>query len=139
MATIVVRRKSELNNKLREIGLYIDGEKVGTIMDGETREYEVIDGEHEVFAKIDWCGSPKVKLDTADGKLTTLNLSGFKFGKLLIPILLVLLVLTLLLIHVFDVPFLYIFWLPALTILYPTYYITIGKDQYLRLNKADNQ
>ena len=138
MAKIIVRRNSEMNNRFREIGLYIDGEKVGTINDGETREYEVSDANHEVYARIDWCGSQKLKLDTTKGELTTLNLSGFKFGKWLMPILLSLLALVIVLSYFFNVPLIYIFWIPALTILYPMYYITVGRNRYLLLKKGEN-
>ena len=137
MAKILIKRSSEYNNMLREIGLYIDGEKVGTINNGETQEYEVTNGKHEVFAKIDWCGSQKINLDSSDGKLITLSLSGFKFGKWIIPIMLIFSVTVLLLVYFFDVPFIYLFWVPVIPVLYPSYYITIGRNQCLVLSKTE--
>jgi hypothetical protein len=137
MAKIIIARKSEWNNKLREIGLYIDGAKVGTIRDGQTKEFEVEGGEHEVYAKIDWCGSQKVHIKTAEADRHTLSLGGFKYGSHMIPIILGLSVLYFLLVYYFKLPFLQVFWLPILIFLYPTYYLTLGRNQYLTLSKTD--
>ncbi len=54
MTKIKIERNSEWNNKGREIGIYIDGEKVKTINEGETQDYAIENGKHEFYAKIDW-------------------------------------------------------------------------------------
>ncbi len=86
MTKIIIKRNSEWNNKVREIGIYVDGEKVGTINDGETQEYEIESGKHEVFAKIDWCRSQKIELNTSENETVTLKLTGFKYGAWILPI-----------------------------------------------------
>lgn len=51
MATIIINRTSEYLNRLRDYGVYIDGKKVGTIANGETKEFNVSTGQHSVFMK----------------------------------------------------------------------------------------
>ena len=51
MTKIRIERNSEWNNKAREIRIYIDGKKVGTIDNGKTQEYEIESGKHEIYAK----------------------------------------------------------------------------------------
>ena len=53
-----MKRKSQWANKMRDIGLYLNGEKIGALDDGETKEFEIEPGLHRLSAKIDWCGSP---------------------------------------------------------------------------------
>ena len=68
-------------NSLRKIAIYIDGKKVGSISNGSTVTFEVAEGIHEVRAKIDWCGSPKVTCSIQEGENKNLYLSGFKGSK----------------------------------------------------------
>ena len=38
--------------------VYIDGKKEGAIREGETKQFDVSEGEHTIQLKIDWCSSP---------------------------------------------------------------------------------
>ena len=53
---------------LRAYTIEINGTKVGTINRGESHEFDVPPGQHEVRLKIDWCSSPAV---TVDGESNT--------------------------------------------------------------------
>ncbi|MCW3787449.1 hypothetical protein [Plebeiibacterium sediminum] len=64
MGQIIIKRSSEWYNKYRKINLYIDNIKVDSIVDGELKTYEIEDGSHILKAKIDWCGSNKLTIDT---------------------------------------------------------------------------
>ncbi|EPR74530.1 hypothetical protein ADIWIN_0430 [Winogradskyella psychrotolerans RS-3] len=135
MTKIRIERNSEWNNKAREIGIYIDGEKAGTIDDGKTQEFEVESGKHEIYAKIDWCRSQKIELNTAENDLATLKLTGFKYGTWLLPLMLGFSVMYYLLTYVFDIKLIHIVWIPVIVLLYPTYFITFGKNRYLILTQ----
>tara|TARA_B110000967_G_C18373659_1_gene311782 strand:+ start:73 stop:510 length:438 start_codon:yes stop_codon:yes gene_type:complete len=133
MTKIIIKRNSEWNNKARLIGIYIDGEKVGTINDGETQEYEVGNGKHEIFAKIDWCRSPKIELNIEESELKTLKLSGFKYGTWILPTLLGIMLVYYLGKYALNFEMNFLIWFIAIGFLYPIYYITFGKNRYLKL------
>ena len=135
MPKIIIERSSEWNNRIRKIGIYVNGEKVGTINNGENKEYEVESGKHEVYAKIDWCRSQKITVDTSEKEIRNIRLAGFKYGSWILPIMLGCLFIYYLSYYVFDIKLIHIVWVPVIVLLYPTYYITFGKNQYLILKK----
>jgi len=139
MRKIRVERNSEWNNKARAIGIYIDREKVGTINDGETQEYEVENGKHEIFAKIDWCRSQKIELNIAENETKTIKLSGFKYSKWILPALLGIMLFYYLGKYALNIDLNFLIWIMAIGFLYPIYYITFGKNRYLILTEKKNK
>ncbi|MFC7445284.1 hypothetical protein C7H62_0513 [Mesoflavibacter sp. HG96] len=139
MTKIRIERNSEWNNKARAIEIYINGEKVGTINDGETQEYEVENGEHEIFAKIDWCRSPKIKLNLTENETKTLKLSGFKYGKWILPTLLGIMLLYYLGKYALNTDLNFLIWIVVIGFLYPFYFLTFGKNRYLILTEKGNK
>ena len=135
MTKIIIKRSSEWNNKVRKIGIYVNREKVGTINNGETQEYEIESGKHEVFAKIDWCRSQKIELNTSENETVTLKLTGFKYGAWILPIMFGFMATYYLMAYLFDIKLIHIVLIPVIVILYPTYFITFGKNHYLILNE----
>ena len=135
MTKIKIERNSEWNNKTREIGIYIDGEKVGTINDGETQDYAVENGKHEVYAKIDWCRSQKIELNVAENETTILKLTGFKYGTWFLLIILGIMLFYSLGKYALNFDLNFLIWIMAIAFLYPIYFLTIGKNRYLTLNK----
>ncbi len=80
--TIEIKRVKQYANKARAIGIYINGQKVDTIKDGETKSFELNPGNNEIFAKIDWCKTKPLKIDNTGNESLQLelgsNLSGWK-------------------------------------------------------------
>ena len=135
MAKIKIERNSEWNNRARAIGIYISDEKVGTINNGETQEYEVENGEHEIFAKIDWCRSPKIKLNLSENETKTIKLSGFKYGTWIYPTIMGMMLFYYLMKYALNIELNFLIWLCVIGFLYPIYFITIGKNKYLILSE----
>lgn len=52
-----VRRLTHYPDRLRAYQIKVDGETVSSVDAGETVEFAVSRGPHEVVASIDWCGS----------------------------------------------------------------------------------
>jgi hypothetical protein len=75
MAILKIARLNEKTNRLRAIKIFVDGVNVGTIANGETKDFEVAAGAHEIIAKIDWCTSNVVScmLSEKETKLFALN------------------------------------------------------------------
>jgi len=139
MAKIRIERNSEWNNKARAIGIYIDGKKVGTINDGETQEYQVDNGKHEIFMKIDWCRSPKINLDITENETKILKLSGFKYGAWIYSILFGIILIYFIGKYALNINLNFLIWIMVIGFLYPIYFITIGKNRYLILTEKDNK
>lgn len=58
---IKVNRLTGYTDKIRKYKVIIDDEQVDTLKDGETKCFEMPEGEHTIYLKIDWCRSNKVK------------------------------------------------------------------------------
>ena len=61
MSKLIIKRVSEWKNKMRDIRIYLDGNKIGTIRNGEIKGFEIEPGQHSLKAKIDRCGSKTIK------------------------------------------------------------------------------
>ncbi len=137
MAKIIIKRSSEWNSKAREIGIYINGEKRGTIGDGEVNEYEVERGIHKVFAKIDWCGSQKIEVKVDENQTKILGLSSWSknFTWFLILGILISCMFPLLRNEfAINLPE-FLLLIPIIVLLLILYYITFGRKRYLVLEE----
>jgi len=56
-SAIVLTRKSSANSVLRRLKVYVDGQFVLSLRDGETSEIQTSPGEHEVTVRMDWTSS----------------------------------------------------------------------------------
>ncbi len=106
--------------------IIIDKKGYGTIKN-ENKEYEIENGQHEIYAKSAWCGSQKITVNITDDKIITLTLNSFKNEGIVKA---VFMLLAGLLIFTKNVIFGII---AGVVFLYPLYYVTIGKDKYLEL------
>ena len=131
MAKLNIQRTNEYNNRMREYQIYIDNVFVGSIGNGSTKDFEIAEGKHTIEAKIDWCGSPKVIVEINDDETKYLKVGGFKYGKWLMPITMILVIIHFPLTHFLDFDYMLIFALPTFFLL--LYYITIGRKKYLTL------
>lgn len=79
---IEIKRIKQYANKARAIEIYINNKKIDTIRDGETKSFQVDPIQNEVYAKIDWCKTKPIKINTKENAISKLelgsNLSGFK-------------------------------------------------------------
>lgn len=132
MTSIKIKRSSEYINAIRVFDMFIDGVSVGSIRNGESKEFPVSAGQHAVLAKIDWCSSPEVIVNVEEGQTADLKVGGFKYSQVLMPIALGLVVLLL-----FAMEYVIYFVVPIVLLL--VYYTTIGKRKYLTLYELNNK
>ncbi len=135
MGKIIVNRVQGLNNRSRQIGIYVDGQKIGTIANGEIKTIEVPDGHHSIKARIDWCGSREVDFSAIGDEKKYFKLSGFRFSNFIMPITLVLLIANIVLRRLFHIDYVVWFILPVFLIL--GYYLSIGRNDYLTLKQTE--
>lgn len=135
MATIKISRSREYINALRKFQVFIDGEAVCSLRNGETRAFSVSGGRHTVRAGVDWCSSPEVVVDVDDGQAVELKVGGFKYSRILIPIGLGIFLLHVLLSMFTDIEYVIYFVVPIVFLLF--YYISFGKREYLTLSELN--
>jgi|SRR5690554_50550 len=135
MATVRLKRTSEYNNRIRDYKIFIDGQQVGTIANGETKDFPTTVGQHTVRAKIDWCSSPELSIELKENQTSSLKVGGFKYGQILILVGLGLIVLHFILSKFAD--FDYTILLFAALFLLMVYYLTIGRKKYLTLEEVN--
>jgi hypothetical protein len=129
MATIKIQRCTEYNNRRRDYKIFIDGKKVGTIADGETKDFVTSAGQHSIMVKIDWCSSPEISFDINDNNSKTFKVG----GNWIIPIAGGVIVLYFILKIFLDIDYALFLLLPPVLLLF--YYLTVGRKRYLTLNE----
>jgi hypothetical protein len=135
MARIVIVRSNEYINRFRSIDLYLNGEILGYIDNGETIEYDLPGGDHKLVAKIDWCGSQQIDFNLEEHESQIFNLSGFKHSRVIMPFSFTLVLLHLVTNVFFGIQLSIFFILPLLLLL--IFYISVGRNQYLSLETSD--
>ena len=81
MTKIRIERGNDWLNRARKIGIYLDDEKLGTISRNDTKEYNITPGQHELRAKIDWCGSKDYNFSINENDSKIFMINGFKNSK----------------------------------------------------------
>ncbi len=135
MPKLIIKRTSELNNKSRDFGLYVNGDKIGVIKNGETKVFDLETGKHQIVAKIDWCQSRKLNLEFQKNETRTIELSGFKYANLIIPLIAAMFLGHFVLKFVFGIDLVILIFAGLVVFLYPIYFITFGRKRYIILNE----
>jgi len=142
MAKIRFQRTCEYINSKRDYKIYIDGQLIGTISNGETKEFETTTEQHTITAKIGWCNSPGISINTSDNITTKLKVGGgiknVKWFRLFGVVLVVLYFILILIMEFDHTRFLLlapIILLAPISLLY-IYYMTLGRKNYLTLNEV---
>ena len=58
MALIIIQRPKNFLGGARGFNVYVDDKKVGTISNGETKEFQITEGQHKIYCKQDFFNSP---------------------------------------------------------------------------------
>lgn len=135
MSKLIVNRRSEYANRARAIGLYLDGKKIGTIKNGESKEFDLKPGNYELKAKIDWCGSQVNDFEIKEHEDTKIELTGFSKNKWILPILIVIQVSLFILSSYFEIPDVIMITFSTCILIYILFPISFGRNHYLKLNE----
>lgn len=137
MAIIKLQRPSELLNLLRKYQIYIDGINIGTISNGETKEFSISEGQHIIIAKIGWCSSQEINFYIEETQTEEFYVEGFRKRKWIIPIGLGIVALGFILFSIYNVE-LSKFFTPVIGYLF-YYYIKVERKKYLSLSEDIEQ
>ncbi|WP_299525120.1 hypothetical protein [Winogradskyella sp.] len=131
MGKIRIERHTGWIGQLVGIEIYIDGKKIGTINYGETQEYDVEYGKHEVYAKLGWERSKKIELNILESETKILKLTLYKYGILILLIVFGLQALYLITKDTLNLELKHYFIALAIVILHPLYYMLKKKTVLL--------
>jgi len=74
MAELIVRRRAAwYQDRMRDYIVLVDGSERGRVGNDAEVPVHVERGRHKVQLKIDWCSSPAVEVDVADGAAQVLD------------------------------------------------------------------
>ncbi|MGZ3852374.1 MAG: hypothetical protein ACXVLT_08150 [Flavisolibacter sp.] len=136
MGKIIVSRQQEWNNRLRQFAIYLDGQKLGTVANGEVKSFDIPDGIHSLKAKVDWCGSREIEFAVSPEEKKYFKLSGFKYSNIIMPTAFVIVILSLILRRIYHAE--YTMWLILPIFLLLFYYLTFGRNDYLRIQQTES-
>jgi len=87
MSKIRVTRDSGYVDRIRKYKVICDSELIGEIGNGESLEFDVSPGQKEVFLKVDWCRSNKIRIDVPpDDTVSVVGGSNLRGSKLFLAI-----------------------------------------------------
>jgi hypothetical protein len=66
-------RDSGHADRLRAYKVIVDGNTAGEIRNGETMEFPISSGQHDLLFKNDWCGSKTTQFTTGDREVRTFD------------------------------------------------------------------
>lgn len=135
MARIIISRKKEWSNRARKFGVYVDGEKKETILNGEIKDVEVPAGKHKIMFKVDWCSSPELEIDVKEEKSKTVEVSGFKANAWLLIAMYVVLGIYFISEFFLQQRFKVVMYLVFPIALAYIYYLTLGRKKYLEIKE----
>ena len=136
---IILSRPSQLMNRIRGYKVLINGQQVGVIKNGATEEYVVEPGNNSIECKLDWCGSRSLPVNLQAGETIYLKVSsGMKLYYFIILLLAGEVFLSFYYQGKPDKPS----WVNpviigslGIIIVYFLYYLTIGRKDYLIVEK----
>lgn len=135
MARLIVKRKSEWLNWARSVSIYLDGQKIGSVSNGDTGEFQIAEGDHQLKARIDWCGSQIHSFTVTGEQAYTVKVNSYKYSLLILLSEMVLLITHVIVQKTYGIS--YIFWFIIPFFLCSIYYVTFGRNQYLQVKEDD--
>lgn len=73
MNNLVVQRDSGYADRVRKYKIYCNSKLIGKVGDGESVSFELPDGQHEIYFKIDWARSNKITVDARHDEVSIIN------------------------------------------------------------------
>lgn len=135
MAKIVITRSNEFANRLRNATIFVDGQNIGAVGNGDVKDFEVQEGNHSLYAQINWGRSRELNFTISSDEKKYFTLSGYKYSNILAPVTLAILVAHLIASKVFGIHWVAYLIIPSFLVM--LYYITLGRKDYLILKEAD--
>jgi len=134
---IILERKSQWLNRLKSYRVEIDGTEAGKVSNGTAEEFEVPGGNHTIACKVNWCSSNNYDFEVKPGETVYLNVkSGMKYFWPVYAVFFSTLLVRILYKKKLSEQFNWVIsGIMFACALYFLYFITIGRKQYLKVEK----
>ena len=131
MGKIRIHRSNQWYGGVRDYKIFLDNQKIGEVGKGDTKEFTIPDGEHQLYAKIDWFETKKVSLNLEKDEEKEIVLKSSQKSKLTIPLIFVLPFL----IYLTDLKLEFLLLLIIPLILIFLYTLTYGKQSFIKVEQ----
>ena len=135
MGKLIISRRKEWQNRGRKFKIFVDGENIDLIKNGEIKELDLKSGNHKVQFKIDWCGSSEVQIEIPEDKSKSLEVRGFKIGKWMLPLFNIVLTVFFLITVFFNYTVRELAYASIPFLLIMLYYLTFGRKKYIEISE----
>ncbi len=136
MATLKFNRANEWMNRARAYKIYIDGNKIGEIANGQTNTTEIKAGQYSIVAKIDWCSSQELIINIAENEIKELDVCAYKISRWLMPVGLGIFIIHGIFRYLLYLDSSYYYIIPFIFLLIIIYFASIGRKKYLLLTES---
>lgn len=138
MGKIIIKRLPAYGDALRDYKIYIDGKKIGSIGEGESKEFEVPEGKHIIYGKIDCFKSQKIAFDIVDNNEKYFEVkSNMSFIKLGITIFTGMMFARFIVGKKHDIFYSILYFVSSLVIMLIIYYLLYIKTKYISLKMIE--
>ena len=131
MGKVRIHRSNQWYGGVRDYKIFLDNEKIGEVGKGDTKEFTIPDGEHQLFAKLDWFETKEISLNLEKNEVKEINFKSSQKSKLTIPFIFILPFLVYLTDLRLDL--LLILCIPLALIL--LYTLTYGKQSFIKIQQ----
>jgi hypothetical protein len=90
MGKVRIHRSNQWYGGVRDYKIFLDNQKIGEVGKGDTKEFNIPEGEHQLFAKIDWFETKKISLNLKKDEEREIVLKSSEKSKWTIPIIFIL-------------------------------------------------
>ncbi len=127
MTRLKIHRSNQWYGGVRDYKIFLDNQKIGEVGKGDTKEFTLPEGKHELFAKIDWFETKKVSLNLEKDEEKVIVLKSSQKSKLTIPFILIFT--SLVYLSDLNLEFLLLLFIPFVLIM--IYTLTLGKHTFI--------
>jgi len=136
MPKLIIKRNSEWATRMRTFDIYLNEKKLVEINDKQVFSFEIPEGRYQLRAKIDWCGSEPLNIEIKKGETKRIEVKGFIFSKYFLPVALISGILYFIIYFKFNINSLLLATLLMFFLGYLLFFVSFGRNQYLRLNEV---
>jgi len=136
MPKLIIKRNSEWATRMRTFDIYLNEKKLVEINDKQVFSFEIPEGRYQLRAKIDWCGSEPLNIEIEKGETKRIEVKGFIFSKYFLPVALISGILYFIIYFKFNINSLLLATLLMFFLGYLLFFVSFGRNQYLRLNEV---
>ena len=146
MPNLEIQRTNENKNRIRACNIYMNGNKIGSILNGETKYFDIAQGSHVFVCKMDWWSSNSVLVEFANKEIKGLVVSNYKHKSWVMPLFIIMFLVFQISIptlvpwfknNISDYIFLYYLIIPILALL--IIFFTIGRKKFVTLEELKSR